>query len=100
MTRPTRTLLLLGVISLGGVVALAMIADRYGDVIRARAERDREVPTVEELRTGQDNQELPFEVVQSAWADWFNEQVDAADVSVASRIGVWFTDPPSILPPD
>jgi peptidyl-prolyl cis-trans isomerase C len=61
---------------------------------------ERRVPTAEELRTGENDQELPFEVVQSAWADWFTEQVEAADVSVASRIGIWFTDPPSILPPD
>ena len=49
MTRPTRTLLLVGVISLGGVVSLAIIAERYGEVLQTQADRSSPPPTVEEL---------------------------------------------------
>ncbi|HXV75214.1 MAG TPA: hypothetical protein VD788_02775 [Candidatus Polarisedimenticolaceae bacterium] len=50
MTRATRSALMLGLISLGGVVALAMIAERYGKVVRARqVGRDGRPSAVEAL---------------------------------------------------
>lgn len=39
MTRPTRTLLILGVMAIGGLIALAMMAQRYGEALEGRQHR-------------------------------------------------------------
>ncbi len=58
----------------------------------------REEPTAESI-AADPLAALPADLLQSEFNNWFNDQVDAAEVSVLSRIGTWFPDGPGILPP-
>ncbi len=59
---------------------------------------DRSAPTMEEIEADPTGT-LPPDLLQAEFNNWFNDQVDGADVSVSSRIGTWFPDGPGIHSP-
>jgi hypothetical protein len=63
MTRTSRTLLVLGLMSVGAVVVLAMMAQRYGKVLEQRGEaRGREVRSVDAPGTSAEQERAAREI--------------------------------------
>ncbi len=62
-------------------------------VVDSREQPDAEAIAADPLAA------LPADLLQSEFNNWFNDQVDEAEVSVLSRVGTWFPDGPGILPP-
>ena len=59
----------------------------------------RSAPTEEEVRADP-GRFVPAEVVQLEWSEWANEQVQNADIDVASYVGTWLPEGLGIAPPD
>ncbi len=59
---------------------------------------DRTEPTAETI-AADPLSTLPADLLQGEFNNWFNDQVDEADVTVMSRVGTWFPEGPGILPP-
>ncbi len=59
---------------------------------------DRTAPTLAEVQADP-SRYLPSDVAGSLWVDWFNSEVRAADISIASEIGNWNATASGITPP-